>query len=347
MTLMQINSTEITGIPTGNPGQTVLDSTDHLYNNGFNMTGSPVGGRGPISIIVVGINRGGTSAVAAALNATGIFMGNRYSEPNYEDAFLANAFRNSDWKRFKEIVSSYETTHGKFAWKYPAIRNKLFRIHRYFSNPRYVFVYRDIFAIAQRKHQVFKKDHVHLMAESLWDYGAMLLFIKLLNPYVLHVSYEKLLYNKKKFAETLLSFSEIITTEDRIDAIVNQISSSPESYLHWSLRSQLMVALEKKGYKGYLEQLTTESVTGWAFRITNDQSVVVDICINGHVVGNSIADECREGLSQIAGAPRNGCIGFRFNFNAMNLKAGDLISVVFHGTAFDLVGSPTTFCPVC
>lgn len=344
---MHVNSNKIAGTSAENSRVEVLGTTDNPHNDGFNISGSPVGGGGPISIIVVGINRGGTSAIAAALHSAGIFMGDRYSEPNYEDAFLANAFRNRDWKRFRAIASSYEATHGKFAWKYPAIRNKLFRIHRYFSNPRYIFVYRDICAIAQRKSQVFEQNHLRMMAECLFDYGAILLFIKLANPYALHVSYEKLLFNKKKFAEVLLSFCGIESSEDTINAIANQISASPESYLQWSLRSQRMAALEKRGYKGYIEQLTPQSVTGWAFHIADDHPAVVDICVNGSIVGNSTADECREGLSEIAGANRNGCIGFRFDFDVMNLKVDDMVSIVFHGTQYDLVGSPKTIDGTC
>ena len=59
-----------------------------------------------VGVIVVGVNRGGTSAVAATLNAIDVPLGESWHEPIYEDLDLADAFRTSNWKKFKDIVDT-------------------------------------------------------------------------------------------------------------------------------------------------------------------------------------------------------------------------------------------------
>jgi hypothetical protein len=106
-----------------------------LANSGFQMMGSPVSNDKPSSIVVVGLNRGGTSAIAASLHAMGVALGKAYNEPIYEDIQLARAVRAKDWLLVKLILKQYEQDYAKFAWKLPDNYKYLERIHKYLSNP--------------------------------------------------------------------------------------------------------------------------------------------------------------------------------------------------------------------
>ncbi len=138
-----------------------------LENSGFKISGAPTGDGGPVAIIVVGLSRGGTSAIAASLHALGIHMGDSLHQPNFEDVKLARAFREREWREVKTIIHKYESEHVRFAWKLPDIYWQLSRIHKYCSNPRYIFVYRDIFAIAQRRELVRQIDTMTSMKDCI------------------------------------------------------------------------------------------------------------------------------------------------------------------------------------
>lgn len=312
-----------------------------MINDGFLVSGDPKG-HGPSSIIVVGINRGGTSAVAATLDALGLALGPGAAEPNFEDAPLASALRQRDWVRFRSLVAEYEAKSTMFAWKHPDSRRYLWRIHRYFSNPRYIFVYRDIFAIANRKRLVHQRNILASMATSLWDYAKILLFIQTVKPFALHVSYEKLLTNRDHFIDALATFCDRTVDPARLSQVRERISASPDAYVQWSDRSRQMLLLEHRGFKGLAEETTTTTIAGWAFRVGITDPAVVEIHVNGTFLGTATADQFTERLTNVAGDPRRGAIRFSFPCGDAGIMPGDRVDIRFRGTDISLVGCPAT-----
>jgi hypothetical protein len=122
------------------------------------------------AIIIVGVNRGGTSAVAASLNSLGIFLGDFWQEPNYEDIILAKAFRNGSWKTFENKISEYEDKHRIFGWKLPDVTQKLFKINRIIKNPKYIFIFRDICSISNRMNSALNINHLEGMLYANQQY---------------------------------------------------------------------------------------------------------------------------------------------------------------------------------
>ena len=244
--------------------------------------------------------------------------------------------------RIRAVVAQYEAEHAVFAWKHPDSRRHLWRLHRYFANPRYVFVYRDIFAIANRKCLVHQRGVLASMAASLWDYAKILFFIQAVKPYALHVSYEKLLTNRESFVEALAAFCDRTVDAAELSRIRERISPSPTAYLQWSDRSRQMLALEKHGYKGLAEEVTATTVAGWAFQVGRAEAAVVEVFVNGICRGRAVADRFAERLSHVAGDLRKGAIRFEFTWGATPLTPGDSVDVRFEGTAYSLVGCPAT-----
>ena len=312
-----------------------------MINDGFLVSGDPKG-HGPSSVIVVGVNRGGTSAVAATLDALGLSLGASAAEPNFEDASFASALRQRDWARLRSLVTDREAKEPMFAWKHPDSRRHLWRIHRYFSNPRYIFVYRDIFAIANRKRLVHQRNILWSMATSLWDYAKILLFIQTVKPYALHVSYEKLLTNRDHFIDALATFCDRTVDPVQLSKVRERIAASPEAYVQWSDRSRRMLLLEHQGFKGLAEEITTKMIVGWAFRMGTAEPAVVEIHVNGTFVGSAIADQFTERLTNVAGDSRNGSIRFAFPCGSVSIQSGDRVDIRFEGTTISLVGCPAT-----
>jgi len=95
-----------------------------MKNSGFKTSGNIKHTGKKEQYIVIGVGRGGTSAIAASLNTLGITLSGDFNEPIYEDIEMAKAFRSRDWRSFKRLIASYEAKYQKFAWKLRGILRK-------------------------------------------------------------------------------------------------------------------------------------------------------------------------------------------------------------------------------
>lgn len=85
---------------------------------------------------------------------------------------------------------------------------------------------------------------------------------------------------------------------------------------------------------GDIQQATENFVSGWAYYSHGDAPVSVTILKNGTIVGRTDAKDLRPGLLWIT-PPRNGYIGFHFNFDTP-CKEGDKISCVIEASSQEL-----------
>ena len=309
-----------------------------MENSGFKIIGEPPERNGAVAIIVVGLNRGGTSAIAASLHALDIHVGNCFHLPNYEDVELAHAFRQRDWRQVQAIIRAYESEHPRFAWKLPDVYAQLARVNKFCSNPRYIFVYRDIFAISRRRELVRQTDTVTSMMDCLDSYAAIVKFIKKTRPYGLHVSYEKVLQHKAGFAQMLCTFCDIPADPGRLAAVQNCIEPSPEGYLQWTDSVERRKHLKLKGYEGNLDVVNDRCVNGWAKQYFSNAPVNLEIFVNQQFHGRAVADLFRQDLV-LAGVSPHGLAGFRYEFGQPIAK-GDVVAVKIENTGFDLIHSP-------
>lgn len=310
-----------------------------MENIGIRIMGEPPRHHGPISIIVVGLNRSGTSAIGAALHALGVHLGDKFHPPIYEDSELAHAFREKRWRHLQGIIRAYEAGHSRFAWKLPDSHKHLARIHRYFTNPRYIFVYRDIFAIALRRESALKTETTTSLTRCLESYAAIVKFIKEHKPYGLHVSYEKLLQNKRIFAQLLCRFCELPADPDALASIESCITPSPDSYLHWTDAFEQGKRLERNGCAGHLDVLNDRYAAGWAIDHNDSAPAKVAIAVNQQLRGRAVADLPRPDLVQ-ARVSAHGMVGFHYEFGDRGIAKGDVVSVRIEDSDLELVGSP-------
>ncbi len=195
--------------------------------------------------VVVGLARGGTSSIAAALHALGIFMGDLARAPNYEDRKLINTIphthplglKRRDWTEFEATLRQYDSQHDWWGFKYPSLHTDLERVHRLLRNPRYIFIYRDVFAISSRRSQIYPEhDHFRFMRDYLNRYGKIIQFADRHAHSALHVSYEKVLTNTDEFSRTLCEFCNFKIEPEILKAVSSVIMPSPEKYTAWTVR---------------------------------------------------------------------------------------------------------------
>ncbi len=272
------------------------------------------------------------------MHTLGVTLGDDFREPNYEDIGLSKAFRDKDWRSFKRLVSAYESRHQKFAWKLPDSYLQLERIHKYFSNPRYIFVYRDVLAIANRKNLAKNIDSFQSIESSLAAYKKILKFIQKIDPPAMHVSYEKLLLNKNNYAVELAKFCKIKASDELLKQVSAVVEPSPEKYLNWSSVNRKLSdwkQLKQLGYDGCIDRASNNTVAGWLLNTATDEPLVVDLLINGEWITQSICNLYRKDLIR-ADKSCTGTAGFNITLPVTLIK-NDQISLRPHGCTEALI----------
>jgi len=302
-----------------------------MINSGFKTTGSIKHTKSPEQYIVVGVGRGGTSAIAASLHTLGVTLGDNFNAPNFEDTQMSEAFRARKWRNLKQLIKESESKHSKFAWKLPDSNKQLNRINRYFSNPYYIFVYRDIFAIANRKNLAKNDDLLTAMQTSLASYSRIIKFIKKNKINALHISYEKLLQNKDEYAQELALFCDIPASEELLQKVSDIIEPSPDNYLSWVETSLQVTKLKQSGYDGYIDLISEESISGWMLQINNKAAVTAELLINDECHLEFKCDNFRQDLID-AKKSTTGNAGFIIPLNTGSIKNNDLISIRIKGS---------------
>src|SRR5690606_39609224 len=122
--------------------------SDALVNKGITIVGVHKSETKPITVI--GTARGGTSMIAGVLTKLGVFMGDRALPPVFEDMKLSEAMESKDLKKAQRIVAKYNEKHAKWGWKRPSSIEYLDEVDNVLLSPAYIFVFKDVFSIAQR-----------------------------------------------------------------------------------------------------------------------------------------------------------------------------------------------------
>lgn len=195
-------------------------STTMALNEGRGPTGT-----GVMTVPIVGIPRGGTTLVAAVVDALGIFLGpiEELTEYHFEDQTM----HSPDLKTQYECVRKRNAQYRTWGWKDPtgiaSVQNIVFALR----NPHVIVVFRDTLATLQGEMRFDKAYEVDppRTFEQLIDYAlrwrdANLQFILRTQFPTLLVSYERALVNPQLFLIELERFLELKpTAEQKIEAL--------------------------------------------------------------------------------------------------------------------------------
>lgn len=310
------------------------DASQLLANPGLCVLNGSASALPQKTVIVLGLNRGGTSMVAGVLERLGIYMGETVP-PLYEDRLLAHPIEHRNLRAARRVVRNHDQSHETWGIKNPARVLLTRRWQTIFREPVYVAVFRDTMAIANRRSVSREKDLFGELAVILAQYREQVNFLKACRRPALLVSYEKALINPTGFAHHLAGFLGIHDTRRIADAAAF-VQPSPESY-H-------AVARHRAGWNGYLDVVAPDQVAGWAFRTGDSEPVTVRLSVNGKSLHIALADLPRADVKQCYRHVTDRC-GFAFHLpDARHLQAGDAVSVRLKGEAEDINNSPR-LCP--
>lgn len=271
------------------------------------------------TIIVVGVARGGTSMVSGSLHHLGIFCGARAVSPVFEDTHLSSAIESNDITKTKEIIEEYNKTHSLWAYKRPNIINYLPKLHQLFRNPVYLFIFKDIASIAERNSISMKTKLTTNLVHAQRDYQKIVNFIQDTQDLEgLILSYEKVMQHKDDFLTTLIKLlDKNKIPEDHLREAKKFIEPNSAEYLDKSRVT--------KG-KGIVDQISSNSVSGWACYLYNTRVAIVELFINEKKVAETQANIYRKDLKEKSIHPTGMC-GFHFIFPDSAISTKDKIFV--------------------
>lgn len=241
----------------------------------------------PRQIVIVGIARGATSVAAGALHKLGITLGNSAKAPVYEDRELSEAFEKGRYHEAASIIRQYDEKFSIWAWKRPDAIKYLGRVDDLLSDPFYIFIFRDIFSIANRKSISRQLEPFSEMRNALKLYGNMVDFVsRTSRPHML-VSAEKMLTKRDAFIDALIAGLRLKVSDSEREEAIGFITTDPKDYLQKTVFTHA---------KGFVDNLTREQIRGWAKSADHNDPVEVEIRLNDELVATVTAKGFREGL---------------------------------------------------
>ncbi|MGR5243239.1 hypothetical protein ACP3VU_00365 [Vibrio sp. PNB23_22_6] len=292
---------------------------EQLENKGFAFLNTENINVDKRQIVIVGSARGGTSLVAGALHHLGIFTGEKSNAPVFEDVLLSEAFENNDIELAKEISQKYTNDHDVWAWKRPAALNYLDKVEEVIPNPFYIYIFKDIFAIANRNSISMQSDISKGMQQALIDYGKIVDFISKSDKPIMLVSAEKALQNKADFVNALVEANkEFLGELIPIDNAINFIEPNSKQYLD---------ATRITKAEGRVDLVSDTKIIGYAMHVHNkNKPVIVELYLGNEIYRSVIADEYRLNIHECGKHPTGKC-GFSFEIDKVLREAEQQITI--------------------
>ncbi|MCX2831890.1 sulfotransferase [Microbulbifer thermotolerans] len=273
----------------------------------------------PRTIIVIGVARGGTSIVAGALSALGLPMGERCHPPVYEDLRLSLAFEGQSEEAFEDVVGAYNEAYRVWGWKRPSTLNHLDEIAQSLRNPHFIFVFRDLFSIANRNAISMKQDMKVGLSKALEDYGKIVQFLQHTQAPSMLVSSDKVVRYKQDFLQQLCQFCGLEPSEKAYRAALDFVSPEPVDYLDKTRITKARGAVN-------LDMLRTGVLRGWARAVHHTRPVMVQVEVNGQMIAEVEASIYREHLKRSNVHPTGEC-GYEVDLKGLNVSPADVINV--------------------
>ena len=303
--------------------------TEALINKGVAAIGQPRTENSPI--VVVGTARGGTSMLAGALAKLGVFMGERAVPPVYEDVHLSTAFEDRDHDQVSRIVNEYGKNYARWGWKRPSAIAYLDDVERLLPEPSYIFIFKDIFSIAQRNSISMLSEFLPGMEKALDQYCLALKFLRQNTPPALMVSYDKAVSYPEHLVDTLIQTYRIKATEQQRKEAIDFIRPNPMDYLDASRITKA---------QGRLGGVSQRKIFGWARYIHAKKTAEVEIFLNEKSIGVTLANCPSDELLEKFGEP----CAYSYELpNHITLKSGDILRARVINEVEDLENSPLTY----
>ena len=310
------------------------DQVRPLVNTGF-VFGNE--GRNNASIgctVVLGGARSGTSLIAGTLHHLGVYMGDKATPPVFEDVHLSGALESRNLDLVRQTVHNYSEAYGSWGFKRPSAIDYFKLLESELPERRYIVVFRDILATANRNRLSVGLDIVKGLNRALDDNRTLVRHLQSTSCAWMLCSYDKILRRPEEFVKTVIGYANLQPGDNQVKKALEFIRPDPVDYIDSSRNTRAM---------GKLDRVSAQVVAGWAKYVNRDIDPVVELLINGELVDSQKATGQREDVKN-AGRHPTGCCGFRFRLSEA-LQPGDQVEVRVSDEIRSLNPGSVTFRP--
>ena len=287
----------------------------------------------PITVIVSGVGRSGTSMTAAVISALGIPMGRTQNEAVFEDKEFVGALLYFDWGLLRALINKRNEEADRWGLKFPSLQNHLFpdQLER-FRNPYLIVVTRDPVATASRAtisdpEGGTEAEAFYNVSEQAYD---MARFVQKAKVPTLLLSYEKFVAFPEKTIDGIARFCGLrVEPGARAKALLAVSPNNPD-----------YIKLFHHDHRGHFNGIQLSHAFGWCALKSSDEPVTVELVADGRVVATAQADAFRQDLKD-AGIG-SGHHSFNISIAGLGLDEEAILRVQVEGGGFVLQGSDET-----
>jgi len=303
-----------------------------LVNTGFVFGNEDRNDKAIGCTVILGGARSGTSLLAGTLHHLGVHMGDRATPPVFEDLRLSGALEDRNLDSIRATVRAYSQSHSNWGFKRPGAIDYLKLLEAELPERRYIFVFRDIFATANRNRLSVGLDILKGLDRALDDNRRLVRHVQSTSSAWMLCSYDKILQRPEAFVEAVIAYANLEPSDEQRWKALEFIRPDPVDYIDSSRNTRAM---------GRLDRLSARVVAGWARYANRDIDAVVDLIVNGEIVDSQKAVGERADVKKAGRHPTGHC-GFRFMLSR-DLQPGDKVEVRVSDDIRSLNPGPVTF----
>ena len=249
---------------------------------------APLDAAGKAAFCILGLPRGGTTMTAKLVQASGISVGERLPV-TAEDPEFASLLKHShpDTAEFDRLVARRFEQHARWGFKAPYKNH--WELLRRIPHARFVIVYRDTLAVANRNRISANAELLPSMISNIAREGEITKFAASVTAPIFMFSYEKAVVEPGPIVDGLIQFCGAEQTEGRQTAMKNVIRPADMEYIQG-------VAPRKNGIRCTLDIATPQRVAGWV-RAPDGYPIRIEVLLDDIVVGEAMAQNYRSDLA--------------------------------------------------
>jgi hypothetical protein len=254
--------------------------------------------RGPRTVIVTGLARSGTSMIAQAVKAAGIFIGAGADDVVHEDVEIGAALERHDEPALEAIILARNISHQVWAFKRPDLQQYLAPAGlQKFRNPLLVVTFRDVAAMARRAMMSEQMAAWPMLEQAAAGQLALLKFLAAVTCPVMLVSYEKALAFPDHFVAALSGFVGGPETASGAGEMRDAVEPDRGAYIR----------AMRKSFEGVIDYVADGVMSGWAREVGSPAPVQLTLLLDDLAVANFTADQLRPDLAALGyGGGRHG-----------------------------------------
>ena len=153
------------------------------------------------TVVVLGVERGGTSMAAGVVRALGVDMGRRVGL-NHEDP----RFNTTDFAGLKRIIELRNREADVWGFKMPQVAPMLGDLQGIMRNPYYLVVYRNLASIADSWRQRGTGEYLGVIERALHFNQLIVDHLRKSKRPAMIINYERAVANKRETVEDIVRF---------------------------------------------------------------------------------------------------------------------------------------------